>query len=199
MRASVDIDLAELERLDTFGAWLIERLKRHFHRTRLGGTHRRPLRRRPRPDGGAAAGQSDSRARQARRLKPHTRRRSTRSAAASPKSAWSLVLIAQLLGRADRRLSLGTIAHPSRLRLTSIVHQLERVGWRAVPIILLSTFLIGAILAQQGIFRFRDLRRRRLRRRHGQRAGAARSRRADRLHHGRRPLRQRLHRRDSAR
>jgi phospholipid/cholesterol/gamma-HCH transport system permease protein len=27
---SVDIDLAELERLDTYGAWLIERLKRAF-------------------------------------------------------------------------------------------------------------------------------------------------------------------------
>jgi phospholipid/cholesterol/gamma-HCH transport system permease protein len=67
---------------------------------------------------------------------------------------WSLVLIAQLLG-ALTMVVLGTIAHPSRLRLTSLVHQLERVGWRAVPIILLSTFLIGAILAQQGIFRFR--------------------------------------------
>jgi phospholipid/cholesterol/gamma-HCH transport system permease protein len=35
------------------------------------------------------------------------------------------------------------------------VNHLERVGWRAVPIILLITFLIGAILAQQGIFHFR--------------------------------------------
>jgi len=50
---------------------------------------------------------------------------------------------------------LGTIAHPRRLRFTSIVHHLEKVGWRAVPIIVLSTFMIGAILAQQGIFRFR--------------------------------------------
>jgi phospholipid/cholesterol/gamma-HCH transport system permease protein len=36
-----------------------------------------------------------------------------------------------------------------------MVHQIERVGWRAVPIILLITVLIGAILAQQGIFHFR--------------------------------------------
>ena len=41
--------------------------------------------------------------------------------------------------------------------MTSIVHHLERVGWRAVPIIVLSTFMIGAILAQQGIFRFRTV------------------------------------------
>ena len=36
-----------------------------------------------------------------------------------------------------------------------MVHHLEQVGWRAVPIILLITFLIGCILAQQGIFHFR--------------------------------------------
>jgi phospholipid/cholesterol/gamma-HCH transport system permease protein len=45
--------------------------------------------------------------------------------------------------------------HPRRIRLTSMVHQLDNVGWRAVPIILLITFLIGAIIAQQGIFHFR--------------------------------------------
>jgi phospholipid/cholesterol/gamma-HCH transport system permease protein len=44
---------------------------------------------------------------------------------------------------------------PRRMRLTSVVHHLDRVGYRAVPIILLINFLIGAILAQQGIFHFR--------------------------------------------
>ena len=41
------------------------------------------------------------------------------------------------------------------LRLTSLVYQLYRVGWQAIPIILLITFLIGAIIAQQGFFHFR--------------------------------------------
>ena len=45
--------------------------------------------------------------------------------------------------------------HPRRFRFTSMVHQLDNVGWRAVPIILLITFLIGCIIAQQGIFHFR--------------------------------------------
>jgi phospholipid/cholesterol/gamma-HCH transport system permease protein len=36
-----------------------------------------------------------------------------------------------------------------------MVNHLERVGWLAVPIIVLITFLIGSILAQQGIFHFR--------------------------------------------
>ena len=37
-----------------------------------------------------------------------------------------------------------------------MVHHLEHVGWRAVPIIVLITFLIGCIIAQQGIFHFRN-------------------------------------------
>src|SRR5665648_11439 len=47
------------------------------------------------------------------------------------------------------------VSHPRRFRFTSMVHQLDNVGWRAVPIILLITFLIGCIIAQQGIFHFR--------------------------------------------
>ena len=56
--------------------------------------------------------------------------------------------LAAALGRAA--------AHPRTFRLTSMVHQMDRVGWRAVPIVLLITFLIGGILAQQGLFHFRQ-------------------------------------------
>ena len=47
------------------------------------------------------------------------------------------------------------IMRPQTFRFTSAVHQFDRVGWQAVPIILLITFLIGCIIAQQGIFHFR--------------------------------------------
>jgi phospholipid/cholesterol/gamma-HCH transport system permease protein len=47
------------------------------------------------------------------------------------------------------------LLHPRSFRLTSTVHHLEQVCWRAVPIIVLITFLIGCIIAQQGIFHFR--------------------------------------------
>jgi phospholipid/cholesterol/gamma-HCH transport system permease protein len=46
------------------------------------------------------------------------------------------------------------VAKPRSFRFTSLVHKLDNVGWRAVPIILLITFLIGCIIAQQGIFHF---------------------------------------------
>jgi phospholipid/cholesterol/gamma-HCH transport system permease protein len=50
---------------------------------------------------------------------------------------------------------LSVARRPSTFRLTATVHQLDRVGWQAVPIILLITFLIGSIIAQQGFFHFR--------------------------------------------
>jgi phospholipid/cholesterol/gamma-HCH transport system permease protein len=151
---SVDIDLANLDRLDSFGAWLIERLKRTF--VARGATAR-------------TVGLSDADRGLIEELQLVNRAPLQQRAAANRillalnsvgrgvvEIGWSLVLIIHLLGALTVAV-LRTIAHPSRLRLTSTVHQLELVGWRAVPIILLSTFLIGAILAQQGIFRFRSL------------------------------------------
>lgn len=43
----------------------------------------------------------------------------------------------------------------ARLRIASVVTQLERVGLRSVPIIMLISFLVGAIIAQQSIFQLR--------------------------------------------
>lgn len=51
---------------------------------------------------------------------------------------------------------LRVLMRPHTFRFTSMVAQLDRVGLRAVPIILLMTFLIGCIIAQQGIFHFRS-------------------------------------------
>ena len=50
---------------------------------------------------------------------------------------------------------ISVLLRPRSLRATSAVHHLYRVGWQAVPIMLLITFLIGGIIAQQGIFHFR--------------------------------------------
>jgi phospholipid/cholesterol/gamma-HCH transport system permease protein len=45
--------------------------------------------------------------------------------------------------------------HPSRIRFVPFVHQLERTALKAAPIIVLMSFLIGGIIAQQGAFYFR--------------------------------------------
>jgi phospholipid/cholesterol/gamma-HCH transport system permease protein len=49
----------------------------------------------------------------------------------------------------------GVLRRPRSLRLTSLFYQLYRVGFQAIPIVVLIAFLIGAIIAQQGIFHFR--------------------------------------------
>ncbi len=41
---------------------------------------------------------------------------------------------------------------PQRFRLTSLVYHIESVGFRSIPIIALINLLVGAIVAQQGIF-----------------------------------------------
>lgn len=50
---------------------------------------------------------------------------------------------------------LRVMIKPWTFRVTSVVHQLDHVGFRALPIVILIQFLIGCILAQQGIFHFR--------------------------------------------
>ena len=150
---NVDIDLQKLERLDTFGAWLIERLNRAL--AAQGATTR-------------IVNLSDSdrglidEVRLVNRGPAKAERAANRilialdsTGRAVAEIGRSLVLLAHLLG-ALTVVAMGTVARPARLRLRSIVHHLERVGWRAVPIVLLSTFLIGAIIAQQGIFHFRQ-------------------------------------------
>jgi len=45
---------------------------------------------------------------------------------------------------------------PSRLRLVPLVHHMEKVGFDALPIVCLINFLIGAVVAQQGAAQLRQ-------------------------------------------
>ncbi len=49
----------------------------------------------------------------------------------------------------------GMVLHPKRLRMTSIVYHIENFGLRALPIIALINFLVGCIVAQQGLFQLK--------------------------------------------
>jgi phospholipid/cholesterol/gamma-HCH transport system permease protein len=65
-----------------------------------------------------------------------------------------LTIFLEMLG--SLFLALGNVLRrPRSLRLTSLTYQLYRVGFQAIPIMVLITFLIGAIIAQQGFFHFR--------------------------------------------
>lgn len=49
-----------------------------------------------------------------------------------------------------------SIRHPSRIRLTPLVHQMEVVGLRSLPIVGLISFLIGAVIVNQGAAQLRQ-------------------------------------------
>ncbi|MEX0752074.1 MAG: MlaE family lipid ABC transporter permease subunit [Xanthobacteraceae bacterium] len=149
---AVDIDVAGVKRLDTFGAWLIERLARGWNargiETRVVGL----------PDDyrgliqeihGVNLKPPPSRPRENALIEGLERIGRTLA-----NMGRVTMLILQMIG-AVTTAAARSIMHPARFRLTSLVAHIDRVGWNGVPIILLITFLIGAILAQQGIFHFR--------------------------------------------
>jgi phospholipid/cholesterol/gamma-HCH transport system permease protein len=148
---SVDIDMRGVERLDTFGAWLLERLVRAVGAS--GATAK--VASLPERYRGLI-----EEAHEVNRSEPGRARENILVQAletlggATSRIGHDVVSVLQMLG-ATASTAVRTLARPWTFRLTSMVHHLDRVGWRAVPIILLITFLIGCILAQQGIFHFR--------------------------------------------
>jgi len=148
----VTIDVAEVRQLDTFGAWLLERLQRG------AGAEGRDARLAGVPD--HYRGLLDE-LRQANRRPPSARRAANPIVAAL---AWTgqraieigrdLVSLIAMLGALGEALG-RALLHPRTFRLTSAVHHFDRVAWQAVPIVVLITLLIGGIIAQQGIFHFR--------------------------------------------
>src|SRR5215813_2221044 len=148
---AVAIDMRRLERLDTYGAWLFERLVREFH---VAGRDPNVV---GMPDQYRALLDEVS---HSNRVSIERRRTNVIANAlvvvgkTMASVGADLLAIVQMFGAVTAAVG-RALLHPSRFRFTSMVHHIDRVAWRAVPIILLITFLIGAIIAQQGIFHFR--------------------------------------------
>lgn len=144
------IDVSRITSLDTFGAWLIERMRRSLDR----------------PDADAKMMGLPEKytslvdeIRQIERPVDIDRAPLTivvmleRIGRAVANVGSTLVGLAEMTGAIVFAAG-QVIRHPSHFRLTSVVHHLEQVCWRAVPIIVLITFLIGCIISQQGLFHF---------------------------------------------
>ncbi len=146
------INMAGVRELDTLGAWLLEKLIRSCD------------------DRGIEA-QFQALPDRYRGLLDEVRR-VNRGVAEKPRSQTKLIVWLEMVGRAAIDLKADFITflemlaalsfaiarvvmRPQTFRLTSAVHHLYRVGWQAIPIMFLITFLIGSIIAQQGIFHFR--------------------------------------------
>ncbi len=149
---SMAIDMAGVQELDTLGAWLLERLiRRGRERGQDADFTRLPEHYRSLLDEVRAVN------RQPRIL----RARRNRFISALDNLGRTTVgfkrdILAFVEMFGDLSVTLARIlVHPLRFRFISAVHHLNRVGWQAMPIVLLITFLIGCIIAQQGFFHFR--------------------------------------------
>jgi len=149
---AVKLDMAGLRELDTLGAWLLEKISR---RATASG---RPA---------DVVGVADNYAGLIEEVRQVNRRNPAPIPALNPVIARlneigrgavgareDVAVFLQMLGSLFLAL-VGVLRRPRSLRVTSLVYQLYRVGWQAIPIMVLITFLIGAIIAQQGFFHFR--------------------------------------------
>ena len=147
---ALTIDLSDVGRLDTFGAWAIDMLHRSASQA---GVDARILM----PPGGRAGLLDEVEAILSRPPDAPKPFFALEAAATLGKRteglARDVALFFDLLGRLTLAVLSGVL-HPARLRLRSAVHHLDRVGVMAIPIVALMTFLIGCIIAQQGFFHF---------------------------------------------
>ncbi|SHJ10899.1 phospholipid/cholesterol/gamma-HCH transport system permease protein [Palleronia salina] len=144
-RRAVVIDITETDAVDTAGAWLLVALAGQgqggradihgasSHQSQLIDTVRANM---PPPEAGSetTGGMNDRLARLGGRIHG---------------GAGAAVELVSFLGQVVATIG-GIILHPRRLRLTSVVHHCQEVGWNAVPIVTLMSFLIGVVLAFQG-------------------------------------------------
>ncbi len=149
---SIVLDISNINKLDTFGAWLLERLvrdaKQRGHDPRLIGVpdHYRGVLEKVRQTNRHELPLHGKRVGLLAGLETLGR--------TAISVATDLLTFVRMLGALGEAF-VHALLHPQTFRLTSAVHHLDRVAWQAVPIILLITFLIGCIIAQQGIFHFR--------------------------------------------
>jgi phospholipid/cholesterol/gamma-HCH transport system permease protein len=146
-QAPLAIDLSGVTAMDTVGAWLFEKLAR-----RGAG-----------PAEASFVGVPESYSGLLREVR-ELNRQTPAIARARPFAKWldeharaltdDAASFLDMLGALGLAL-LRTLRHPVSFRFIPTVYQLGRVGWQAIPIMALITFLIGAIIAQQGIFHFR--------------------------------------------
>jgi phospholipid/cholesterol/gamma-HCH transport system permease protein len=149
---TVRLDMAGVRELDTLGAWLLEKMSR-----RATSAGRRA----------DVVGVADNYAGLIEEVRQVNRHNPAPAPAPNPVLATmsdvgrsavgateDLTAFLRMLGSLFLAI-VGVLRRPKSLRLTSLFYQLYKVGWQAIPIIVLITFLIGAIIAQQGIFHFR--------------------------------------------
>ncbi len=153
LSSDVSLDLTDVGRIDTAGAWALVTVQR-----RMEASNAKLEMRNVSPE-------AESLLQTVKENYPHPETLAARSGSllaaleklgrASWGGAAFLLELIGYLGLLISRLS-RAVRHPSEFRLTSLVHHCEDVGLRAVPIVALMAFLIGVVLAFQGSAQLRQ-------------------------------------------
>jgi len=144
----VIIDLGKVERLDTLGAWVLDRTRHELGEKGLSADFANAS-----PEQQILLDEVAYRGFQEQKVVRHS------------KITEFLVDVGKTVHGAGKDLLDGVaflgelvsalirvILNPRRFRGTAVVNQLEQIAYRGVPIIVLISFLVGCIIAQQGIF-----------------------------------------------
>ncbi len=145
---SLVVDLSEVERMDTVGAWLVHKLARDRGAEIVGASDEQQTL----IDHVAQADQPVT----IRRDKEPPFRQLLGEVGAATQTAFSTLV--GLLGFFGALiLSLGSlIRHPRRFRYNAVITNFDQVGIRALGIIGLMSFLVGIVIAQQGATQLRQ-------------------------------------------
>ncbi|MGI9365730.1 MAG: MlaE family lipid ABC transporter permease subunit [Rhizobiaceae bacterium] len=150
---SLTVDTSAVADFDTAGAWLVERLRLACEKSSIDFRH------------------VDSEPRRARLVKVIAQDQDSH-AKAKPRLGNPVSIVLERIGQASINAGqdfltacylVGASIHGPQMkegrrggiRFTSIVHHLDQMGLRAIPVIAVMSFLIGAIIAQQGAYQLR--------------------------------------------
>jgi phospholipid/cholesterol/gamma-HCH transport system permease protein len=147
-RRRVIIDLSAVQRLDTVGAWVLDRTRHELGERGLSADFVKAS-----PEQRILL---DEVAYRGFKEKPAVRRSGfvdflvdvgETVAGAGRDFVGGIAFLGELVSALLR-----VLARPLKFRGTAVVNQVEQIAYRGVPIIVLISFLVGCIVAQQGIF-----------------------------------------------
>lgn len=142
------IDLSNVGRFDTIGAWLVHRLQQATGARVVGA----------KPEVSSLI-ERVAEADQTVKVRPDRRNAATilleRIGAATALAGRQLIGLLAFMGAATIALG-AVIANPKRFRLNAVVQRFEVVGVNALGIVGLMSFLIGIVVAQQGAVQLRQ-------------------------------------------
>ncbi len=147
---AIIIDTTNVSSFDTGGAWLVERLRERATRKGCSFEHRDTNKKRVEL---AKVVQLSSGLVPAAQTRPFQNPLELVGKAVS--SAWQDFVTGCYLIGSSLKGSKSRSRHGGMRRVTSLVNQMDRMGLRAVPVIALMSFLIGAIIAQQGAYQLK--------------------------------------------